>query len=162
MFGFTLAGDHLFSVLGQRLDFMFSSDDLCPLIITIWSWFTIASSHSFSVWSEHLRWIRLSQSSPIFGVGQKPDYISSSHGERFILFGESFLFSVGETVDIMLISHDIILSYVTMKVRMMMMMECIFKVSNDEDLKNVKCQYHTHEVSANNGSNQVRLAYNDF
>ena len=33
---------------------------------------------------------------------------------------------------------------------------------NDEELKNVKCQYHTDEVSANNGHSQIRLAYNDF
>ena len=44
----------------------------------------------------------------------------------------------------------------------MMMMERMFKVSNDEDLKNVKCQYHTHEVSANNGQGEIRLGYNDF
>ena len=43
-----------------------------------------------------------------------------------------------------------------------MMMEQMFKVSNEEELKNVNCQYHTHEVSANNGQSQLRLAYNDF
>ena len=41
----------------------------------------------------------------------------------------------------------------------MMMMECKFNVSNQEDLKNVNCKYHTHEVSANNGQSQFRLAY---
>ena len=43
-----------------------------------------------------------------------------------------------------------------------MMMERMFKVSNNEDLKNVNCKYYTHEVSANNGHNQIILAYNDF
>ena len=43
-----------------------------------------------------------------------------------------------------------------------MMMEHMFKVSNEEELKNVICQYHTHEVSANNGQSQIRLDYNDF
>ena len=44
----------------------------------------------------------------------------------------------------------------------MMMMERMFKVRNEEELKNVNFQYHTHEVSANNGQSQLRLAYNDF
>ena len=60
---------------------------------------------------------------------------------------------MGKTLDFMLIFHDLILNDVTVQVRMMMMMERLFKVSNDEDLKNVKCQYHTHEVSSNNGHN---------
>ena len=127
-------------------------------MLTICSWFTIVMSHSFLVWSEHLRWIRLSIESPFFGVRQKPDSMSSSHGLRFIFTNESPLFSVREILDFVLISHDLIPDDVTMKVRMMMMMERIFKVSNDEELKNVKCQYHTHEVSANNGHNQIRLA----
>ena len=65
-------------------------------------------------------------------------------------------------MDFMLISHDVIPNDVTMKVRMMMMMERMFKMSNDEELQIVKYQYHTHEVSANNGHNQIRLTYNDF
>ena len=65
---------------------------------------------------------------------------------------------MGQTLDFMLSSNDLIPNDNTMKVRMMMMMEHLFKVSNDEELKNVKCQYHTHEVSANNGHNQIRLA----
>ena len=44
----------------------------------------------------------------------------------------------------------------------MMIMERMFKVSNEEDLNNVNIQYHTHEVSVNNGQSQIRLAYNDF
>ena len=44
----------------------------------------------------------------------------------------------------------------------MMMMERMFKVSIEEELKNVNCQYHTHEVSENKGQNQLRLAYNEF
>ena len=44
----------------------------------------------------------------------------------------------------------------------MMMMERKFKVSNEEELKNVNCQYHTHRVSVNNGKCRKRLAYNDF
>ena len=47
-----------------------------------------------------------------------------------------------------------------MKVRKIM--EHMFKVSNEEELKNVNYQYHTHEVSANMGQRQTRLAYNDF
>ena len=43
-----------------------------------------------------------------------------------------------------------------------MMMECMFKVSIEEEIKNVNCQYHTHEVSANNGQSHLRLAYNEF
>ena len=41
-------------------------------------------------------------------------------------------------------------------------MERIFKVSNEEDLKNVNSQCHTHEVSANNPQIHIRFAYNDF
>ena len=41
-------------------------------------------------------------------------------------------------------------------------MEHMFKVSYEEELKNVNWQYHNHEVSANNGQGQIRLAYNDF
>ena len=44
----------------------------------------------------------------------------------------------------------------------MMVMEYIFHVSNEEELKNVNFQYHTRDVSANNGQSQLRLAYNDF
>ena len=88
--------------------------------------------------------------------------MSSSNGLRFILTGESPLFNVGETLNFMLRSDNLIPNDVTMKVRMMMMMECMFKVINDEELKNVNCQYQNHEVSANNGHNQMRLAYNDF
>ena len=33
---------------------------------------------------------------------------------------------------------------------------------NEEEIKNVNCQYHTHDVSANNGQSQKRFAYNDF
>ena len=43
-----------------------------------------------------------------------------------------------------------------------MMMERMSKLSNVEELKNVTCQYHTHEVLANNGQRQIWLAYNDF
>ena len=43
-----------------------------------------------------------------------------------------------------------------------MMMERMFKVSNEEELTNVNCQYHIREVSPNNGPKQLRLAYNDF
>ena len=88
--------------------------------------------------------------------------MSSSHGLRFILTGESPLFTVGETLHFMLSLHDLIPNDVSMKVRMMMMMERMFKVRNDEELKNVMSQYHTDEVSANNGHNQIRLTYNDF
>ena len=95
-------------------------------------------------------------------MGQTPDFMSISHGLRFILTGESPLFSVGETLNFMLSSHDLIPNDVTMKVRMTMMMECLFKVSNDEDLKNFMWKYHTHKVSANNGHIEIRLAYNDF
>ena len=62
----------------------------------------------------------------------------------------------------MLSSHDVIPNDNTIKVRMMMMMESMFKVSNEKDLKNFKCQYHTYEVSGNNVQSQIRLAYNDF
>ena len=53
----------------------------------------------------------------------------------------------------MLNSHDLIPNDSTMKVGMIMMMESMFEVRNDEELKNMKCQYHTHDVSANNGDN---------
>ena len=43
-----------------------------------------------------------------------------------------------------------------------MMMERMFKMRNEEELKNVNCQCHTHEVSENNGQIQIRLAYNEF
>ena len=49
-----------------------------------------------------------------------------------------------ETLDIMLSSQDLINNDIIMKVRMMMMMERMLKLSNDEKLKNVKCHYHTH------------------
>ena len=91
-------------------------------------------------------------------MGQTRVSMSISNGLEFILTSESPLLSVGETLDFMLSSHDLIPIYVTMKVIMMSMMERMFKVSNDEEHKNVKCQYHTHEVSANNGHNQIRLA----
>ena len=64
--------------------------------------------------------------------------MSSSHGLRFSLTGESPLFSVGETLNFMLSSFDFIPNEVTMKLKMMMMMESMFKVSNDEEIKNVK------------------------
>ena len=44
----------------------------------------------------------------------------------------------------------------------MMMMERMFKVSNEEETKNVNCKYHTHDLSANYGQSQLRLANNDF
>ena len=86
----------------------------------------------------------------------------SSHGLRLILTGESPLFSVGETLNLMLSLHDIFPDDFSMKVRIMMMMKHMFKVRNDEELKNVTCQYHTHEVLANNRHNEITLAYNDF
>ena len=43
-----------------------------------------------------------------------------------------------------------------------MMMELMFKVKHEEDLKNINFRYHTDEVSANNGQIQIWLAYNDF
>ena len=33
---------------------------------------------------------------------------------------------------------------------------------HEKDLNNVNCQLHTHEVSANNGQRQLRLAYKNF
>ena len=44
----------------------------------------------------------------------------------------------------MISSQHLITNDVIMKVRMMMMIEYMFKVSNDEELKNVKCHYNTH------------------
>ena len=41
-------------------------------------------------------------------------------------------------------------------------MERMFKVSYEQEHKNVNCQYHTHEISTNNGQGKIRLAYNDF
>ena len=69
---------------------------------------------------------------------------------------------MGETLDFMLNSHDLIPTDVIMKVRMNFIIERMFKVRNDEDLKNVKFQYHTHEVSTNNCQYQIRLVYNEF
>ena len=131
-------------------------------MLTICPWFTITVSHFFLVWSEHLRWILLSWGSPLLCVGQTPDSMSISNSLRFILTSESPLFCVGETLDFMLSLHDLIPNDVTMKVRIMIMMECMFKVSNDKELENDKLQYLTHEDSTNNGHNQIRLAYNDF
>ena len=42
------------------------------------------------------------------------------------------------------------------------MMELMFKVIYEEEFKNVNWQYHTYDVSTNNGQCQIRLAYNDF
>ena len=53
-------------------------------------------------------------------MGQTPESMSILHGLIFILNGESPVFSVGETLDFMLISHDLILNDVTLHVRMMM------------------------------------------
>ena len=44
----------------------------------------------------------------------------------------------------------------------MMTMERMFKVSNEEELKNVNFQYHTHEALENNGKIQITLTYIDF
>ena len=41
-------------------------------------------------------------------------------------------------------------------------MEQMFKVSYEEELKNVNSQYNNQKVSANNGQGQIRLSYNDF
>ena len=131
-------------------------------MLTICPWFTITVSHFFLVWSEHLRWILLSWGSPLLCVGQTPDSMSISNSLRFILTSESPLFCVGETLDFMLSSHDLIRNDATTKVRMIMMMESMFEVRNDEEIKNIKCQYHTHDISSNNGHNQIRLIYNDF
>ena len=64
--------------------------------------------------------------------------MSSSYGRRFIFIGESHLLSVGEIVDLMLSSHDLIPNDVTMKVRMMMMQRML-KSSSGEEHKNFKC-----------------------
>ena len=69
---------------------------------------------------------------------------------------------MGDTLDFMISSNDLIPNDITINVTMMIMMEHMFKVRNDEELKNVKFQNHIHKVSANNGHNQIRLAYNDF
>ena len=62
----------------------------------------------------------------------------------------------------MLSSHDFIPNDFTMKVRMIMMMEHILKLSSEEEFKNVKCQYHTHEFGAYKEQSQIRLPYYDF
>ena len=67
-----------------------------------------------------------------------------------------------ETLDFLLNLHDLIPNDVTTKVRMTMMVERMFKLSNKEEIENFKCHYHTHEVSVDIGQSQIRLTYNDF
>ena len=68
------------------------------------------------------------------------------------------LFKCGEDTGFHVRSHDLFPNDVSMKVR-----------NNDDDGTYVKSelwtsnfQYHTHEVSTNNGQSQIRLTYNDF
>ena len=41
-------------------------------------------------------------------------------------------------------------------------MERMFYVRYEEVLKNVICQYHTHQVSKNNRQRQIGMDYNDL
>ena len=43
-----------------------------------------------------------------------------------------------------------------------MIMERMFKVSYEEEHRNVNCQYHRYEVFENNGPIKIRVSYNDF